>query len=340
VRSRALLAVGLAVALAGAACGDGGGDDDAEPSVPVATVDPGRYPKDDELRLNQLQALATHNSYHVKPDGDAIESAYTHLPIDDQLEIGVRGVDFDVHLADGDELRVFHTRADPRSTCATLEDCLRLVRTWSDAHRGHQPIFVLIEPKDDDDEQKIEDYDALDEVVTSVFSRDRLITPDDVQGRHASLRAAVAEDGWPALRTARGKVVALMIDNVGHGERYSSGWKTLRDRVMFVDAHDEPEAPVAVFFNLGDASGDEAQIRELVSDGFLVRTRADSDGREPVENDTGRTEDALRSGAQLVATDFPRPHPETGYVVDIPGGAPARCNPVTAPPNCAPGDIE
>ena len=332
--------VGLAVALAGAACG-GGNDAGPEPtSGPLATVDPARYPKDDELRLNQLQALATHNSYHVKPDGDAIESAYTHLPIDDQLDIGVRGVDFDAHLADDDELRVFHTRADPRSTCARLEDCLRLVRTWSDAHRDHAPIFVLIEPKDDDDEQKIEDYDALDEVITSVFSRDRLITPDDVQGKHGSLREAVAADGWPTLRAARGKVVALMIDNEGHGGRYSSDWTTLRDRMMFVDAHNEPDAPVAVFFNLGDAGGDQAQIRGLVTDGYLVRTRADSEGREPAENDTGRMQEALGSGSQLVATDFPRPHPETGYVVTIPGGSPARCNPVTAPQNCSPDDIE
>jgi hypothetical protein len=339
---RTLVAVGLVAAVAGAACGGSGDETGPEPtsSGPSATIDPTRYPKDDELRLNQLQALATHNSYHVKPEGDAIESAYTHPPIDDQLEIGVRGVDFDVHLDDDDEFRVFHTSADPRTTCARLDECLRLVRAWSDAHREHSPIFVLVEPKDDDDEQKIEDYDALDEIIVAAFSRERLITPDDVQGNHPNLRDAIEEDGWPTLRAARGKVIALILDNEGHGERYSSGWSTLRDRVMFVDAHNEPGAPVAVFFNFGDPAGDEGRIRSVIADGYLVRTRTDSEGREPADNDSRRMLAALRSGAQLVATDFPRPHPETGYVVAIPSGRPARCNPLTAPPTCSPDDIE
>jgi hypothetical protein len=241
-------------------------------------------------------------------------------------------------LTDDGDPRVFHTSADPRTTCARLEDCLRLVRTWSDAHREHEPIFVLVEISDD--VEKIERYDAVDDTITSVLSRDRLITPDDVQGDHRSLRDAVSRAGWPTLRAARGKVIALMIDNDGHGERYSDGWTTLRDRVMFVDATNAPDTPVAVFFNLGDEDTDEDEIRARVTEGYLVRTRADSDGREPAANDRQRSLTALGSGAHLIATDFPQPHPETGYVVAIPGGSPSRCNPVTAPPDCTPDDIE
>ena len=41
---------------------------------------------------------------------------------------------------------------------------------------------------------------------------------------------------------------------------------------------------------------------------------------------------ALTGGAQFVSTDYEVPDPRFGpYVVKIPGGTPARCNPVTAP---------
>ena len=51
---------------------------------------------------------------------------------------------------------------------------------------------------------------------------------------------------------------------------------------------------------------------------------------------------ALDSGAQLVSTDFPSPgHAAQGPgAFTIPGGTPSRCNPVSAPPWCVPGDVE
>ncbi|HJV43518.1 Ca2+-dependent phosphoinositide-specific phospholipase C, partial [Caulobacter sp.] len=40
---------------------------------------------------------------------------------------------------------------------------------------------------------------------------------------------------------------------------------------------------------------------------------------------------AFASGAQYVSTDFEEPRPDIGsYAVRLPGGAPARCNPVRA----------
>jgi hypothetical protein len=76
-----------------------------------------------------------------------------------------------------------------------------------------------------------------------------------------------------------------------------------------------------------------------------VRTRADGDNVEPFAGDTSKRDAALASGAQFVSTDYPVivpgvPMTGTPYVVDIPGGTPARCNPVTAPAACASTDIE
>jgi hypothetical protein len=51
---------------------------------------------------------------------------------------------------------------------------------------------------------------------------------------------------------------------------------------------------------------------------------------------------AIASGAQFVSTDYPAPDPDfgTGYFVEIPGGMPAGCNPIGAPPECMAADIE
>ena len=67
---------------------------------------------------------------------------------------------------------------------------------------------------------------------------------------------------------------------------------------------------------------------------------ADRHGNEARAGDLRRFEAALDSGAQLISTDFPSPPPGVDYAVDIPGGTPSRCNPLTAPPGCVAEDIE
>lgn len=85
-----------------------------------------------------------------------------------------------------------------------------------------------------------------------------------------------------------------------------------------------------------DPLGQFAEITTLVADGYIVRTRADSDTFEARFGVTARREMALMSGAQFVSTDYPVPNPAfgTGYFVEIPDGAPGRCNPVNSPPGC------
>ena len=79
-----------------------------------------------------------------------------------------------------------------------------------------------------------------------------------------------------------------------------------------------------------------------MKDGFIVRTRTDADLVEARNRDVSRRDLALRSGAQIVSTDFEVPVPAIGgdYVVRIPGGTPARCDPVNAPKRCRPSDVE
>jgi hypothetical protein len=312
---------------------------------------PSAYPLDGSLRLNQVQVLATHNSYHIQQDVPIPASQttqYTHAPLDQQLESqGVRSFEIDVVNAPDGQFPVVHTPVvDATSNCTPLAQCLEVVRQWSRTHPGHVPISILIEPKDDAIDRVIDpqlrEWDAagldqLDALVRSSLGR-QLITPDSVRGGSKTLSDAVRQKGWPTLGKTRGKVMVAL--NTGGATRatFLQGHESLQGRAMFVTAAER--SPSAAVIKMDDP--DEQTIQRLVKEGFIVRTRGDADLVEARAHDVTRRDLALRSGAQIVSTDFEVPVPAIGgdYVVQIPAGTPARCNPVDAPKNCRPHDVE
>jgi len=319
-------------------------------SVVASATAAGANRLDDTLRTNQVQVLATHNSYHIQQDSPIASSPttqYTHPPLDQQLDSGVRGFELDVANAPDGQFPVLHTPVvDNTSNCTPIAQCLQVVRRWSAAHRGHVPIFILIEPKNDDIDFTIDPslrrfdaagLDQLDAVVRSSLGR-QLITPDSVRGDAKTLRAAVTGKGWPTLAKTRGKVLVALNTSGAIRDAFLQGHPSLEKRAMFVTAAEQ--SPAAAVIKMDDP--DEARIRQLVKDGFIVRTRADADLIEPRNRDVTRRDLALRSGAQIVSTDFEVAVPAIGgdYVVKIPGGTPAGCDPVNAPKNCRPSDVE
>jgi Phosphoinositide phospholipase C, Ca2+-dependent len=306
---------------------------------------------DSKLRTNQVQVLATHNSYHIQQDAPIQSSPttqYTHAPLDQQLDQGVRGFEIDVANAPDGSFPVLHTPVvDATSNCTPLAQCLQVTRRWSESHPGHVPIFVLIEPKNDDIDFVIDatlrrfdaaGLDQLDAVVRSSLGR-QLITPDSVRGTANTLRGAVlGRRGWPSLAKTRGKILVALNTGGGIRDAFLQGHPSLERRAMFVTA--DAQSPAAAVIKMDDP--DEQRIQQLVKEGFIVRTRADADLIEARNHDTSRREIALRSGAQIVSTDFEVAVPAIGgdYVVQIPGGMPARCDPINAPKNCRPSDVE
>ncbi|HKF91850.1 MAG TPA: Ca2+-dependent phosphoinositide-specific phospholipase C [Acidimicrobiia bacterium] len=304
---------------------------------------------DSKLRTNQVQVLATHNSYHIQQDVPIASSPttqYTHAPLDQQLDLGVRGFEIDAVNAPDGQFPVLHSPVvDNTSNCTPIAQCLQVTRTWSKAHPGHAPIFILLEPKDDPIDHVLDPQlrtfdaaglDQLDAIVRSSLGR-QLITPDSVRGKAKTLRRAVTGRGWPTLGKTRGKVLVAL--NTGGPIRatYLQGHPSLERRAMFVTA--DERSPAAAVIKVDDP--DEQRIQQLVKGGFIVRTRADADLVEARANDVTRRDLALRSGAQIVSTDFEVAVPTIGdYVVQIPGGTPARCDPVNAPKNCRPSDVE
>jgi hypothetical protein len=302
---------------------------------------------------------------------------YTHKPLVEQFShLGVRQIELDVFAdpegglfanrqgqrfigqpeasgipaLDEPGFKTLHIQdLDFLSTCWTFVECLQQVKQWSDEHPRHMPLMILVEAKDDvvpiarsavPIPIGAAELDALDAEIRSVFPPQRMITPDDVRGDRPTLADAVRNVGWPTLRQARGKVM-FCLDNGGRYKAdYIAGHASLRGRVMFTSS--APGEAEGGFVKLNDSIGDFDEIRRVVGQGFVVRTRADGDTEEARSNDTRRRDMALASGAQWVSTDYMEIDPRWGtdYRATIPGGTPARCNPISAPADCTALDIE
>lgn len=374
---------------------------------------------DTALRLNHVQVMGTHNSYHRKPRALAVRWLpawdYSHEPLPDQLGFrGVRQFELDIHYDTGaGQFLVHHvTDLDDRSTCANLVHCLFEIRRWSGRHPGHIPIFVFLEPKTEPVETGwpgaiLPRHDELEGAILSVFRRSKIITPDDVRGDSTSLKQAVTEAGWPRLDEVRGKVLFVLWNTGEHRDVYSDTQTTLQDRLMFVPTddtappvsgivkHDDPndfgtiqrevganyivptrsDAPVSVlgdhFNDLLDRCEEEFGFtKQEIQDAFVKLISREEMTDEEIEKldtcaeliwefappeatvmDTyaARHDTALRSGAHFPRTD----HPGLNYTADetliqsfhdygatMPRGNPARCNPISAPPNCTAGALE
>ena len=297
---RRAFVAGAALVLAGACAA---ADDDAAP--PTTTI------PDVSLRLNEIQVLGTHNSYHLQPEpalfdalrafspvlADSIE--YSHAPLEVQFdEQGIRQIELDVFAdpegglyadrvgptlvglpgASGDPaldqpgFKVMHVQdVDFRSTCSTLVACITIVREWSLEHPSHVPILVLVEVKQD----PVPGPDNLGFVVPHPIGAAELDALD------AEIRSVFDADQLLTPDDVRGERASLeevVLDG---------GWPALDDvrgRVMFaLDNEDEVrDAYVAghealagrVLFTSSPRGTPEAaflKLNDAVGDGDTIR---------------------------------------------------------------------
>ena len=333
-----------------------------------------------ELRLNDVQVVGTHNSYHVAAQPEILEfiaglkaewrSAldYTHLPLDQQLAVqNVRQLELDlfadpkgglyadpvaakvveargVKVASHDPkgqlakpgIKVLHHQGfDFRTNHLTFVDALKTVKKWSDKNPKHVPIFILLELKDRELSRAFarpvkwdaEQLANLEKEIQSVFDAGSIITPDLVRGDAKTLREAVLGQGWPLLKSCRGKVLFALDNGDPVRNEYLKLKPDLKGALLFASVGERH--PAAAFFKINDPVRNFDRIQRLVKAGFLVRTRADADTVEARKNDPKRRDKALASGAQMVSTDFPVAVPAVStYSVQLPGGAAYRVNPV------------
>jgi hypothetical protein len=354
---------------------------------------PGALALAQEPRVNQLQVIGSHNSYHVAPAPairDLLVSRnpqraqgldYTHPPLAEQFsKQGIRQVELDIYadpkgslfaapsaraivrtlgkdpgedpnaggILQQPGLKILHVPdIDFRTTAPTFVDALKQIRAWSQAHRRHVPILVLVELKEDalpglptrPVPFGTNEVDSVDAEILSVFQKGEILTPDRVRGKFASLPEAIKTQGWPKLDEVRG-LVMFALDNEGSVQtRYLEGHPALSDRLMFASV--PPENPAAAWFKINNPIKDHDRIKKLVSEGFLVRTRADADTVQARKNDPTQREKALSSGAQFVSTDYAFPDRRfSDYSVRFPGGQVARSNPVSGESSWSDLDLE
>lgn len=243
---------------------------------------------------------------------------------------------------------------DYNTTCLTLVSCLGEVESWSEANPQHVPLMIMLETKGDDlrdgagdfgvdvdtlgvefarpPEMTAELFDDLEAEVLEVFDEDQIITPDDIRGDSETLEQAVLDEGWPSIGESRGKVMFSLVDTGESRDIYTEGAPALEGRLFFTSS--EPGRPDAAFLRIDDSLEEPEALLDAAEAGYLIRTRTDEPGIHAPNNDVTLHDDALASGAQYLSTDYYVPDPETGYVVQLPGGVVARCNPVTAPADC------
>ncbi|HMH22296.1 MAG TPA: phosphatidylinositol-specific phospholipase C1-like protein [Puia sp.] len=329
----------------------------------------------DDLPINKIQVIGSHNSYKKAIDPalfrmfqqkDSVSASkidYDHIPLTDQLDMGLLNLEIDVYAdekggryahpkglewAKGQPpfdpegvmnepgFKVFHIPdLDFRSDGLTLKNELHELRAWSDRHPYHYPVFITLEPKDDvskNPELTVPEkftgaiFDELDKSLEDNLGKEHLITPDMVRGSYNTLESAVLHGNWPSLKAAKGKFLFILDDRETKRALYIDGHPSLKGRVLFANA--EPGTSEAAAMIRNDPKA--AEIKSLVEKGYIIRTRADSDTKEARTNDRSGFLAACNSGAQIITTDYYRKstHFKSDYSVSFDSCHYVRMNPV------------
>ncbi len=293
---------------------------------------------------------------------DAIK--YSHRPLTEQLElIGMRKFELDIFhdnkgggysqplgaiMAHGinwkgnypefDEdalkdpgMKVLHfPNFDFRSNTPNLIKALNEIEAWSIKNSYHLPIMILIETKNTGNGSSgfgIKDFVELEKEIKSVLNLSRIITPDEVRGKFSTLNKAIRTKGWPSLYKSRGRFI-FALDNQGKElDNYLKLHPQLKGAILFVSS--PPGRPESAFLKINDPIRNHSLIKEKITEGYLIRTRADSDLAQAKNMDYKQMQKAFSSGAQYISTDFPADDStKDNYNVGWPGGKIGRLNPL------------
>ena len=293
---------------------------------------------------------------------DAIK--YSHRPLTEQLElIGMRKFELDIFhdnkgegysqplgaiMAHGinwkgnypefDEdalkdpgMKVLHfPNFDFRSNTPNLIKALNEIEAWSIKNSYHLPIMILIETKNTGNGSSgfgIKDFVELEKEIKSVLNLSRIITPDEVRGKFSTLNKAIRTTGWPSLYKSRGRFI-FALDNQGKElDSYLKLHPQLKGAILFVSS--PPGRPESAFLKINDPIRNHSLIKEKITEGYLIRTRADSDLAQAKNMDYKQMQKAFSSGAQYISTDFPADDStKDNYNVGWPEGKIGRLNPL------------
>ena len=265
---------------------------------------------------------------------------YGHLPFSEQFDnYGIRGIELDVNYdpkggqykrrrvnlflfgqrqrLKGKALKkpgfkILHiSDVDFETNYLTLKSALEALKSWSDLHPDHFPIYINLEAKGSHpaDESKAlkrlgfkkcipfdrRAFLDLEQEISATLSPDQIFKPSDFKKSYSSLQGRVVAEGWPLLEEVRGTFIFILEGNNKHLYRTF-------ERPLFFQYGNQSDANT-VFLLRNNPIASEREIRELNSE-FIVRTRSDAGSVESRSNNYDTWNAALRSGAQIISTDY------------------------------------
>lgn len=278
-------------------------------------IDFDRY--DQQTRLNQIQMLASHNSYKKTGSylgrffvgvGDSFEESralkYGYKNLTTQFESGIRSMEFDVRKRKDSFVLTHVPLVDNSSVAPDFSMALDEINLYSINNPTHIPMIFLIEIKQDWmildhalQSIEIEELKQLNNLIKDKLG-DRLYTPNDFMEEDLTVKETVETYGWPKVTDLLGKVIFVLHPNE-FNHLYATIDSSHEELSMFIGSYmDDLEHDYASFVIHNEV--DVSKIQELVQNGFIVRTRID----EYLTYDEYRDEQARLSGAQILSTDF------------------------------------
>jgi hypothetical protein len=265
---------------------------------------------------------------------------YGHLPFSEQFDnYGIRGIELDVNYdpkgghykrrrinlflfgqrqrVKGGALKkpgfkILHiSDVDFETNYLTLKSALEALKSWSDSHPDHFPIYINLEAKGSHpaDESKTlkrlgfkrcipfdqKAFLDLEQEISAILTPSQIFKPSDFKKNYSTLQERVVAEGWPLLEELRGRFIFILEGSNNHIYRAFVS-------PMFFQYGNQSDANT-VFLLRNNAVASETEIRELTSQ-FIVRTRSDAGSVESRANNYDTWNAALRSGAQIISTDY------------------------------------
>ncbi|MCR3906867.1 MAG: Ca2+-dependent phosphoinositide-specific phospholipase C [Tenericutes bacterium] len=272
---------------------------------------------DESIKLNEIQILATHNSYKKAGTalgrlfvglGDSFDEAralkYGYNNLTTQFESGIRSMEFDVRLRKDSFVLTHVPLVDNSSVAPNFELALEEIDLFSTNHPNHIPIIILMEIKNDwmilDHALQNIESEELEKLNSLLIDKlgNRLYQPNEMLESGKTLRETIQTTGWPSVSSLLGKIIFVLHPG-DFTDMYYELDSTLETQAMFIGSYssqiDQDYASFVVHNQV-----DVEFIQSLVEANLIVRTRIDSN----LLFEQQRYIDAISSGAQILTSDF------------------------------------
>lgn len=292
---------------------------------------------DGGVKYNEVQFLATHNSYKAKPGKElyflkpitAFQYKYYFDTLTNQLNSGIFSFELDFYPTKGGFICAHKTFGDTATYCYDFSLAIEELKLWSDNNPGHLPVTIMIEAKGWDFYNKdAVSFDGaamkrLDKMLSDIME-DKLFAPSDMLEGYTSLAASAKEGGWPDLKDMKDKFVFMLTVEAAYS--YIEQNPDLSGAAMFplvetgLTGEKEKYAEYRAFAivdnvftdtlktrGLDSRKGKEnvyeynPQIKEALDGNCFIRVRLDTYGYY----DPDAVAPTVLSGGNILSTDYP-----------------------------------